>query len=128
MKSNTFVQPKKISDQILDNLVRQYIRLISGGYCKRCKRSSYIEVAHMFGRRRKTVRWDLKNVYPLCSECHRDVDNDAIKKASFLYDVMTSQEIGNLQRIANMTIKDYPIDREKIRADLRNKIKELREL
>jgi len=116
---------KKINDQILDNLVRQYIRLISGGYCKRCKKSGYIEVAHMFGRRRKTVRWDLKNVYPLCPECHRSVDNDAIMKASFLYDVMTSQEIENLQRIANMTIKDYPIDRDEIRADLRNKIKEL---
>jgi len=129
------VKPKKISDQVLDGLVRQYIRLISGGYCKRCGEyvGDRIETAHMYGRRRKTVRWDLRNVYPLCisdpktgkTGCHYLVDNDPLLKSSFLYEVMTPEEIADLQRLANMTIKEYPIDRNQIKQDLKEKIKML---
>ena len=118
---------KKISDWVLDDLVRKYIRLISGGYCKRCKKyiGTQIEVAHMYRRRRKTVRWDLRNVCGLCPDCHREIDNDAIKLTSFMYEVMTVEEVRELQRIANKTLKDYPIDREKIKRELKEKFKEV---
>ena len=125
---------KKISDKVLDDLVRRYVRLISGGYCKRCGEYvgvGNIEVAHLYRRRRKTVRWDLRNVYPLCKNnpatgkkgCHEEVDNDQIKLVSFMYDVMTNDEVEDLQRLANMTLKQYPIDRARIKADLLEKIK-----
>jgi len=118
---------KKIKDEVLDGLVRTYIRLISGGYCKRCKRyvGGCIEAAHLYKRRRKTVRWDLRNVWPLCPECHREIDNDQIKLVSFMYDVLPKDEIGDLQRLANMTLKEYPIDREALKLDLKEKIKRL---
>ena len=50
---------KKISDEVLDGLVRTCLRPMSGGYCKRCKRYvgvENIEVAHLYRRHRKTVR------------------------------------------------------------------------
>lgn len=124
---------KKVSDKVLDDLVRKCKRLLSGGYCKRCGKYvgiENIEVAHIYRRRRKTVRWDLRNVYPLCKNnpstgkkgCHEEIDNDQIKLVSFMYDVMTRKEVEDLQRLANMTLKQYPIDREQIKADLKEKI------
>ena len=121
---------KKISDEVLDGLVRTYIRLISGGYCKRCKRyaGGQIQTSHLYRRRRKTVRWDLRNVFPLCLECHQEIDNDQIKLVSFMYEVLSVDDIKELQRLANMTLKEYPIDRELIKLDLKNKIKKLGEV
>ena len=121
-------KPKKISDQVLDGLVRQYIRLISGGYCKRCKKyvDGAIQVSHLYGRRRKTVRWDLRNVQPLCPDCHYKIDNDHLLKTSFQFDVLTQQEIEELEKLANLTIKESPIDREEIKESLKEKIKNLR--
>lgn len=123
----------KIRDATLDNLVRQYIRLISGGYCKRCGKYvgiENVEVAHLYRRNRKTVRWDFRNVYPLCKNnpatgkkgCHQTIDEDHIKKASFQYGVMSKDEVAELERIATMTVKQYPIDREAIKASLLDKI------
>ena len=128
------IKKKLPKDWLLDDLVRQYIRKISGGYCKRCKRYvglEHIEVAHMYKRKRKTVRWDLRNVYPLCTNdprtgkkgCHQQVDDDPIKLTSFMYDVMSKEEIADLERIANMTIKEYPIDREAIKQNLKEQLK-----
>ena len=118
---------KKISDEVLDGLVRTYLRLISGGYCKRCKRyvGGAIQVSHLYRRHRKTVRWDLRNVHPLCPKCHQEIDNDQIKLVSFMYDVLSLQEIEALQILANRTIKEYPIDRAEIKLDLKGRIKQL---
>jgi len=127
---------KKISDKVLDDLVRKYIRLISGGYCKRCRRyvgEKNIVVAHLFGRGRKTIRWDLRNVSPICDNppigmmCHKIIDNDAIEKSNLMYELLSKEDIEELQKLGNSTIKEYPIDREQIKADLKAIIKELEE-
>lgn len=129
---------KKTSDKVLDDLQRKYVYLMSGGYCKRCGEEvgvEYIEVAHLYGRRRKTVRWDGKNVYPLCKNdvrtgkvgCHQKIDTDHIVKTSFMYDVMSVEDVEDLQKLANLTLKDYPIDREQIKQGLKEKIKLLEE-
>jgi len=128
------MKKKPPKDQVLDGLVRIYIRKISGGYCKRCRQYvgvDNIEVAHIYRRHRKTVRWDLRNVYPLCKDnpatgkrgCHSIIDNDPLKLVSFLYDVLPKEEIEDLERIANMTLKEYPIDRVEIKKQLQEKLK-----
>lgn len=127
---------KKVSDKVLDDLIRKYIRLISGGYCKRCGEYvgvEWIEAAHMYKRGRKTVRWDLRNVYPLCKNnpntgrigCHQIVDSDPLELSSFMYEVMSFKEVSELQSIATKTLKDYPIDRDKVKSELKEKIREL---
>lgn len=127
---------KGVRDKTLDDLVRKYIYLISDGYCRRCGERvgvEWIEAAHMFRRSRKTVRWDLRNVYPLCKDnpitgrkgCHGIVDSDPLELTNFMYQVMTPKEISELQVIANKTLKDYPIDREQIKKDLKEKVRML---
>jgi len=120
---------KKVSDAVLDGLVREYVRFISGGYCKRCKRytKGTGEVSHLYQRKRKTVRWDLRNVNYLCQDCHREIDNDQIKLVSFMYDILSKEDIEDLQRLANRTLKEYPIDRKKLKVELKEKIKKLKE-
>jgi len=121
---------KKVSDAVLDGLVRTYVRGVSGGYCKRCKRHTrgQGEVSHLYRRRRKTVRWDLRNVHYLCQECHQEIDNDQIKLVSFMYDVLSQDDIKELQRLATMTLKEYPIDRDELRAKFSEKVKGLEEV
>jgi len=120
---------KRVSDEVLDGLVRSYVRLISGGYCKRCKKHTggIGEVSHLYRRNRKTVRWDLRNVNYLCLDCHREIDNDQIKLVSFMYDVLSKDDIKELQRLANMTLKEHPIDRVSLKKELKEKIKALEE-
>ncbi|KKL80596.1 hypothetical protein LCGC14_2003220 [marine sediment metagenome] len=120
---------KKISDAVLDGLVRTLVRELSGGYCKRCKRHArgQGEVSHLYRRRRKTVRWDLRNVHYLCLECHQEIDNDQIRLVSFMYDVLPRDDIEDLQRLANMTLKEYPIDRRALKKELQEKIRTLEE-
>jgi len=40
-----------------------------------------------------------------------------------MYEVLSREDIGELSRIANMTTKDYPIDKEALAKDFREKIK-----
>ena len=118
----------KISDEVLDGLVRNIVYFLASGYCKRCKRhvsTAYLEAAHLYRRHRKTVRWDLRNVHGLCLDCHQLVDNDAIEMASFMYDILSKDDINDLQRLANMTLKEYPIDRAELKAELKEKIGKL---
>ncbi len=138
LKKKPKSKPNRISDDVLDGLVRQVLRFSSGGFCKRCKifvGGDMLETAHLYRRRRKTVRWDLRNVYPLCKNdvrtgkvgCHSIIDNDPIELASFMYDVLSKEDIVELQKLANMTIKQHPIDREQIRDSLKEKIKRMEE-
>lgn len=71
------------------------------------------------------MRWDLRNVWGLCLECHVEIDNDHIAKTSFQYDALSQEDIADLQKLANMTIKEYPIDRKQLKADLKKRIEEL---
>jgi hypothetical protein len=42
-----------------------------------------------------------------------------------MYEVMNKDEIEDLQRLANMTLKQHPIDRGQIKQDLKEKIRVL---
>ena len=120
---------KQLAKQ-LDSLFFRYVRLMADGYCKCCKERvgfKNLQSAHVFGRIRHTVRWNTKNVYALCSRCHYYLDLNPIKKANFLYEVLSSKEIEELERLANMTTKEYPIDKEALMAELKEKIKSLEE-
>ena len=117
----------KISN--LDKAFSEYVRLCSGGYCKRCKKycgAKGLQSAHMFGRIRHTTRWNEKNVYALCASCHYGLDTNPIKKTSFLYEVLSEKEIRELEELSRKTIKDEPIDKEKLLEEYKQKIKLLK--
>jgi len=44
-----------------------------------------------------------------------------------MYEVLSPGEVKELQRLATMTLKQYPIDRSQLKADLREKIRALEE-
>lgn len=109
----------------LDALFSRYVRLKSGGYCKRCGKYvgySKLNNAHLFGRLRHTVRWDERNTVPLCGSCHYMIDNNCLAKTELLLTLMSKGEAEELERLANMTIKDHPIDKDKLKEELKRKI------
>jgi len=123
---------KTVRDSYLDALVRQYVRLRSGGYCKRCGKYVGVEnlsAAHLFNRWRKTVRWDLRNVWAICDnpprgmKCHMIIDSNPLAKASLMHDILTPDEITDLEKLAMLTLKEHPIDKYELKKDLKEKIK-----
>lgn len=68
-----------------DALFSRYIKLRSGGYCKRCGNylgvhSRGLHCAHCFSRGKKSVRWDSDNAVALCYGCHRYLDQRPLEK------------------------------------------------
>ena len=125
---------KRVSDQVLDTLVRKIVKLRADGHCKRCGKyvgTENLAAAHLYGRKRKVVRWDLRNVWAICDnppigmKCHMTIDNDPIAKASFMFEILTPEEIEDLEWMASRTLKDYPIDREQLREELKKTIAKL---
>ena len=52
----------------LDKLLSLVVR--KRGSCQRCGSSHYIQTAHVFGRKNRSVRWAKDNVFCLCAKCH----------------------------------------------------------
>jgi len=125
---------KTVRDSTLDLYVRQYVKLRSGGYCKRCGKYVGVEnlsAAHLFARRKKTVRWDLRNVWAICDnppigmKCHMTIDNNPLAKASLMHEILTPDEITELEKLAMLTLKEHPVDKLELKLDLKEKIKQL---
>ena len=61
----------------LDNVVREYIKLLYGNVCQTCfihKDSTplrSIDWSHYLSRRYVIVRWDMRNSIPQCRKCHQ---------------------------------------------------------
>ena len=108
----------------------RFIKLLSGGYCKRCH--SYVGVnsrglhaAHCFSRQRQSVRLYKKNSTALCHGCHRYLDRaeNRGKKMEFFQSILTQSEWAELVRMSDMTSKDLKIDKEEIYKKLKEDIK-----
>lgn len=112
----------------LDKLFSRYVRLKAGGYCKKCGHFlgyTGLVCAHFFGRLRHTVRWDERNATALCGGCHYEIDYNCLAKRELMLTLMSPEEVASLERIANMTIKEYPIDKEAIEVYLKEGIRRL---
>ena len=74
----------------IDALFSQYIRkraLNRVNGCERCLQgktsTKKLHCAHMFPRRKYSVRWDIDNACGLCPGCHRFLDDNALDKVRF---------------------------------------------
>lgn len=47
------------------------VRMRDGNICQNCGKGPNTECAHIFGRARKSVRWDMMNAVALCHWCHK---------------------------------------------------------
>uniref|UniRef100_A0A6M3LDN6 Uncharacterized protein n=1 Tax=viral metagenome TaxID=1070528 RepID=A0A6M3LDN6_9ZZZZ len=117
--------------ETLDKLFSQFKRLSSGGYCGKCGKFvgySNLQNAHFFGRWRHVVRWDKRNTIPLCLDCHQEIDLNAVAKAELALSLMNRDEYDELARLADKTIKDFPIDKKALAKEFREGIKRLQNL
>jgi hypothetical protein len=63
----------------LDVLFSRLIRHQAKGRCQMCgkpKDFKELQTAHCWGRRKKSVRWDLDNALALCFFCHHYIDSE----------------------------------------------------
>ena len=119
----------------LDTVFSRYVRLLAGGYCKKCGRYvgySNLDNAHFFSRIRHTVRWDTRNTVALCNvkpnSCHYWIDVNPIAKTSFFVSILGVEQTEELERLANMTTKAHPIDKEALYKEYTEKISKLEEI
>ena len=101
----------------LDILFSKYVRLKAGGYCQKChafKGITGLQCAHFNGRLRHTTRWNEFNVCAICPSCHFEIDTHVTAKASLRAELFDSVTIEEVDRLSYMTIKDHPIDKEKL--------------
>ena len=121
----------RIKIKALDKVFSEYVRLLSGGYCKRCGKHvgwKNLDNAHFMGRIRYTVRWDIRNTVALCKTCHYKIDTDCFAKTELLLTLLSKEEIAGLRKLSNMTTKDYPIDKEALLKSYKEKVKMLKEV
>lgn len=83
----------------LDDLFRAVIRKRDGGLCRRCKGARHIQVAHIFSRRFKRIRWTKENAMLLCAGCHLWQHHNPIEGGRFFEEQLGTR---NYLRIAGL--------------------------
>jgi len=119
---------KKVSDDKLDGLFSSIIRILADGECEYCgKYVGYekLDCAHFHSRHMKTVRWDFRNVAAICGPCHTYFHRHPNKITDWFRKRLGTEVEEQLDILAHMTIKEYPINREEIESNLKEKLKEL---
>lgn len=112
----------------LDRLFSRFIKLLSGGYCTRCKKffginSRGLQCAHFHSRRKQSVRFDRDNATALCTGCHFFLDGRPLEKTEFFLELLGQDKFNALWERAK-TLYPKP-DLEQIKQDLKEKIKML---
>lgn len=58
----------------LNKLASELCLLLSGGKCCVCRTNAPDEPHHLFKRRIERLRWDIRNLFPVCRACHNRVE------------------------------------------------------
>lgn len=111
----------------LDKLFSEYVRALSGGYCRRCgKYFGYKKLhnAHFHSRRKHSVRWDMDNSAPICYGCHSHIDGNPFVKIEFFLELLGRERLEKLNERAE---KLHPKpDKEALAIYFQEKIKALK--
>lgn len=57
-------------DLKLDKAWATYVKNRAGNKCEYCGKTKYLNAHHIFGRRNRSVRWEISNSCCLCPACH----------------------------------------------------------
>ena len=76
----------------LDDLFRELIRKRDGMRCRRCKKETQLQVAHIFSRRFHRLRWTSQNALLLCAGCHLFCHHHPIEGGKFFEETIGPRE------------------------------------
>ena len=93
-----------MTDKYLLSLWSKAVLTSKGEYCynPECGQPAH-SCHHIIRRKHKLTRYDVRNGLPLCSECHRDVQNRAVSDM----DMIPEADRKWLREAAGIMIKDY---------------------
>lgn len=114
----------KIQINALDKLFSQVIRLKAKGICEiggEFRGYERLMCCHNWGRRKKSVRWDLDNAIAGCFYHHRIIDENAEDKIAFFKRYLGEQRYENLNKRANWP-QQYKPDTKLIKLMLEKEI------
>ncbi len=94
---------KKSLTRKLDKICSDIVR--ARGECAWCHKTKGLECCHIFSRRYRSVRWDLKNLLCLCHSHHFYSHANPVLFGEFVKDYLGGYEYNNLKQKAQMLIK-----------------------
>jgi len=115
-----------------DSMFSRYVKLLSGGYCKRCGKylginSQGLHCAHWRSRGKWTTRYERDNCQALCFGCHQYLDHHPPEKDDFFFKILGTKRANEIMKLSDKSLKDIGLNkkelRDKVEADLRPKIK-----
>ena len=127
----------KIKLTPLDTAFSLYVRLLASGYCKRCwllgKPKAYkgyknLDCAHFHSRSKRSVRWDIENVAPLCCGCHSFLDGNPLEKIEFFLEILGQEKFNALNDRANKIKKYTQSDIKELELYFKEQTKQLEEV
>ena len=112
----------KIKLDPLDILFSKLVRLRANGICEYCGKPGS-QTSHFHSRRKKSTRWDLDNASWACFTCHIYLGEHPNKHYEFFKKRLGTERFEELNIRAEMLVKYSKSDKEKIKADLKEKVK-----
>lgn len=94
----------KLCDKEMSKLIRER------GKCERCGGTGKLDCAHVFGRRNRTLRWDVNNLMALCFQCHFWWHENPTESGGWfrnMWPVRYEYLIKHSNTLTKRTIKDY---------------------
>jgi len=102
----------------------QSVRMSRNFTCEHCKQSGgRTELAHIYGRRFKSVRWDTLNGLCLCHTCHRQFTENPLDFTKWLQEYVGQGYLDILNEKRNTIFKTTKPIRAEIAKHYRKEIK-----
>ena len=99
----------KTIEKRLDHIWARIVKMGAGHRCERCGAADVpwnaLEAHHVFGRRLKSVRWDLANGVALCRQCHAHQRDAPAESLEWAEAHMGAREFQKLQSRAQTVVK-----------------------
>lgn len=116
-------------DLKLDKAWSEYVKLRAGNRCEKCKNKNYLNSHHIFGRRNKSVRWEISNGCCLCVGCHKFSSKFSAHETPTLFTDWIKAKRGEewydeLRIMANTPKKWTKYDKEELLKELTEAINE----
>ena len=116
-------------DKKLDLLWSEIVKLRAGNKCEYCGRRTRLNSHHIFSRSNRCVRWDVENGICLCVSHHVFGNMSAHKAplefAEWLKEVRGKKWYNRLRKKASQICKFTIKDKQQIKEELKNKLKNL---